>query len=357
MRKCQPVLVIFLMIWPAIAASAQVNQTARNAPDFGAGDVWLDQGAPVPHHISDYRGHVVLIDFWEYTCINCIRDFGILKSWYRKYHPYGFDVIGVHFGEFNIGFDVNNVRDAAKRFQLPWPVVADQQGTTWKAYGAQAWPDRFLIDQKGNIVLGVEGETNNGAIEQRIRDLLAANHPEVTKIAVDPDENDFRPECGITTQETFVGQLYGRGAVDDLDDHHIGDSADFTPPHSPADGAVMLAGRWRVEHDGVTSAGHTDGAEVRYHARSMYAVLSLSGAKQVRVDLVEDGRPLRKEDAGADVQFDAKGGYVNVVEPRMYYIIRSPAFTAHLISLEPEDSGLTLHSFTFGNNCQLADNP
>lgn len=357
MRQSHSMLCIILMLGLCRALSAQVDRSVRRAPDFGAGDVWLDQGAPVPHHISDYRGQVVLIDFWEYTCINCIRDFGVLKSWYGKYHSYGFDVIGVHFGEFNIGFDVNNVRDAAKRFRLPWPVVADQQGTTWKAYGAKAWPDRFLIDQTGNIVLSVEGETDNGVMEQKIRDLLATNHPEVTKIALDPEENDFRPECGFTTQETFAGQLYGRGAIDDMDDHQIGDSANFTPPHSPSDGAVMLVGRWKVEHDGVTSAGHGDGAEVRYHARSMYAVLSLSGAKQVRIDLIEDGGPLRKQDAGADVQFDAKGGYINVTEARMYYVIRSPVFTAHLVSLEPEGSGLTLHSFTYGNNCQLKDNP
>lgn len=360
MRCCRlmlPALMSWLMFWACLATSAQVDQTVRRAPDFGSGDEWLDQGAPVPHHISGYRGHVVLIDFWEYTCINCIRDFGVLKSWYGKYHPYGFDVIGVHFGEFNIGFDVNNVRAAAQRFRLPWPVVADQNGTTWKAYGAQGWPNRFLIDQKGDVVMSVFGETNNRELEDKIRQLLATDHPEVTKIAADPAENDFRPQCGVATQETYVGQLYGRGAVDDLGDHQIGDSANFEPPHSPPDGGVMLVGRWHIEHDGVTSEGHSSGAEVRYHARSMYAVISLSGAKQVRVNIVEDGLPLRKEDAGFDVKFDAKGAYLDVTDARMYYIIRSPAFSAHLISLEPEGSGLTLHSFTYGNNCQLADSP
>jgi thiol-disulfide isomerase/thioredoxin len=358
MRPYRLIFVLVLLIfWPCLALSAQVDQTVRRAPDFGSGDEWLDQGAPVPHHISQYDGHVVLIDFWEYTCINCIRDFAVLKSWYGKYHPHGFDVIGVHFGEFNIGFDVNNVRAAARRFHLPWPVVADQNGTTWKAYGAQGWPNRFLIDQKGDIVMSVFGETNNRQMEDKIRDLLASDHPEVTKIASDAEDNDFRPECGVTTQETFVGQLYGRGAIADLGDHKIGDNADFEPPHSPPDGGVMLVGRWHIEHDGVTSEGHSDGAEVRYHARSMYAVISLSGAKQVRVDVVEDGQPLPKQEAGSDVQFDPKGAYIDVVEPRMYYIIRSPAFSAHLVSLGPDSPGLTLHSFTYGNNCQLTDHP
>src|ERR1700685_2092298 len=106
--RATALLVALCLTLPALA---QVDLKSRPAPDFGAGAVWLDQGAPVPHHISDYRGHVVLIDFWEYTCINCVRDFAVVKRWYTKYHPYGFDVIGVHFGELNIGFRAGDGKD------------------------------------------------------------------------------------------------------------------------------------------------------------------------------------------------------------------------------------------------------
>ena len=340
---------------PAVAQLPPVNTNVHPAPDFGAGVVWLDQS--VPHHIADYRGKVVLIDFWEYTCINCIRDFTVLKRWYTKYHPYGFDIIGVHYGEFNIGFDVNNVRQAAERFKLPWPVVADQKGATWKAYDSQGWPERYLINQQGQIVMNVFGEGNNRVMEEKIRELLATAHPEVLKIPLDPPEQTFGPQCGQVTAETYVGEVHGRGAVANLGDHHKGETVDFCPPHSPADGAVMLTGRWKIGDDGVTSVGQGAGAEVRYHARSMYAVMSPTGVKQVRVDIVEDGAPMQKDDAGADVKFDAKGAYLDVTEARMYYIVRSPRFTAHLISLQPEGPGLTLHSFTYGNNCQLQDQP
>ena len=106
--------------------------------------MWLDQGAPTPHHIKGSRGRVLLIDFWGIdTCINCIRDFGVVKRWYSKYHQYGFDVVGVHYGEFAIGFNVENVRAAAQQFRLPWPVVADQKGTTWKAFASDGWPNRL----------------------------------------------------------------------------------------------------------------------------------------------------------------------------------------------------------------------
>lgn len=350
-------LYVLLLLAMGRASLGQVDTKVRPAPDFGGDGVWLDQGAPVPHHIADYRGKVVLVDFWEYTCINCIRDFGVVKRWYTKYHQYGFDVIGVHFGEFNIGFDVNNVKEAAQRFHLPWPVLADEKGSSWKAFEASGWPDRILIDPEGKIVMKVFGEGNNVVMETRIRELLAVSHPDVMKIPLDAAEDDFRPECGVPTQETYVGEMYGRSSVLDMEDRHAGDQGNFMPPHSPPDGGVMLVGRWRVEKDGVTAEARGAGAEIRYHARSLYAVLSLNGAKQVRVYLFQDGNPLPKDGAGADVKFDQKGAYVDVTEGRMYYLVRSPSFTAHLLSLNPDGQGLTLHSFTFGNNCQLGDQP
>lgn len=348
-------LLLLCSVPPAL--SQKVDLKVHPAPDFGSDDVWLDQGAPVRHHIADYRGDVVLIDFWEYTCINCIRDFGVLKRWYTKYHPYGFQIIGVHFGEFNIGFNADNVRTAAQRFRLPWPVVADLKGTTWKAYASDGWPNRYLIDSQGKIVMKVFGEGANRQMEEKIRELLALAHPEVMQIPLEPDENQVKPECGVPTEETYVGEIYGRSAVDDMAGHHAGEEADFLPPHSPPDGGVMLVGRWKVEKDGMTAEGHGAAAEIRYHARSLYSVLSLSNTKAVRVNIFQDGVPMPKQGAGTDVQFDNQGAYVQVTEPRMYYLVRSPNFTAHLISLQPESTGLTLHSFTFGNNCQLDDRP
>jgi thiol-disulfide isomerase/thioredoxin len=352
---------VLLWLWVAIPALGQIDLKVHPAPDFGADEVWLDQGAPVPHHISGYHGHVLLVDFWEYTCINCIRDFGVVKRWYGKYHQYGLDVVGVHYGEFSFGFNVDNVRAAAQRFRLPWPVVADQKGSTWKAFASDGWPNRYLVDAQGNIVMKVFGESHNQELEAKIREQLAAAHPEaskeVAKIEPDPAEDDLKPECGVPTQETFVGEVYGRSAVEDMGGHHAGDEADFQPPHSPPDGGVMLVGRWRVEGDGVISNGHGAAAELRYHGRSLYSVLSLKNEKPIRIRLFQDGSPMPKEGAGADVKFDANGAFIDVTESRMYYVVRSPAFSAHLIALQPESPGLGLHSFTFGNNCQLADNP
>ncbi len=333
----------------------EVDLSVHPAPDFGSGLEWLDKGAP--HHIAGYHGHVLLIDFWEYTCINCIRDFTVVKSWYSKYHPLGLDVLGIHYAEFTMGNQVQNIRDAAQRFRLPWPIAADVTGDTWKAYGSQGWPMRYLIDANGNIVMRVFGERNNQEMETKIRALLASAHPEVKSIPLDPSTNDFDPRCGSITPETFVGEVRGRSSVADLDGHGSGDVAEFVPPHSPADGGVMLAGKWKIEEEGVTSQSNGASAEIRYQARSLYSVLSLSSRKSVRVNIFEDGNPLPKGSAGADVKFDNQGAYVEVTEPRMYYIVRSPSIGAHLVALQAEHAGLTLHTFTFGNQCQVNDTP
>jgi len=354
MRAFAGILVVSVLF--AAPAHAK-DQAPVKAPNFSSDAQWIDTGAAgekVPHSIKGYRGRVLLVDFWEYTCINCIRDFSVLKRWYAKYHSHGFDVVGVHFGEFAMGYKADNVRDAAKRFQLPWPVVADLQGSIWRAYRSNVWPNRYLIDQNGDIVVHLEGEGNDGPMEEKIRELLATTHPEVRQLPVDPPENTFAPSCGIPTDETYVGDWFGRGAIANSKGYkNDGEVTDFHPEGAPADGKVMFAGRWITQQDGATSADKHGQAQLRYHARSVYAVLSVANAnKPLRVALLQDGKPLDPDQAGVDVGFDSRGSYLEVSEPRMYYLVRNLAFGSHLLALAPDAGDFVLHSFTYGNNCQ-----
>ncbi|HXW54552.1 MAG TPA: redoxin domain-containing protein [Candidatus Cybelea sp.] len=351
-------LLCALLLVLSLAAPADTRAAKdEKAPNFASDAVWIDTGAAglkVPHSIKGYRGRVLLIDFWEFTCINCIRDFSVLKRWYAKYHTYGFDIVGVHFGEFQMGYQVDNVRDAAKRFQLPWPIVADLHGTIWNEYHSNAWPNRYLIDQNGDIVLHIAGEGNNGAMEEKIRELIARSHPEINQLPLDPPENTFAPSCGLCTEETYVGDWFGRGAMANRNAYdNNGAPTNFALEGAPPDGRVMLSGRWTVEQDGVTSNDGHGSAELRYHARSVYAVLSVANPnKPVRVYILEDGRPLGPDEAGVDVHSDAQGSYLEVSDPRMYYLVKNSSFRAHLVTLKPVASGLVVHSFTYGNNCQ-----
>lgn len=344
----------------AVSGYAQ-DQTPQKAPNFSSDAEWVDTGAAgkgVPHSIKGYRGKVLLVDFWEFTCINCIRDFSVLKRWYSKYHAYGLDIVGVHFGEFQIGYSAKNVRDAAQRFQLPWPVVADLQGTIWRAYHSDSWPNRYLIDQDGNIVLHIAGEGNNVPMEKKIRELLIKANPEVSEkvnqLPLDPPENTFAPTCGVSTDETYVGDWFGRGAIANPKGYNNkGESTNFHADAAPTDGKVMLSGKWVPQQDGITSDEKHGTAQLRYHARSVYAVLSVENPKSpVRVNLLQDGKPLSQGNAGVDVHLDAQGSYLEVSSPRMYYLVNNPTFGAHLLELQPQAPGFVLHSFTYGNDCQ-----
>lgn len=348
----KPVIAVLLALG-TMATAQEVSYAVRRAPEFPKDVKWLDKEAPVPHSVKGYRGQVVLIDFWEYTCINCIRDFGVVKRWYRKYHPYGLDIIGVHLGEFKFGFNPANIEQAARRFQLPWPVVDDEHASFWNAYKATAWPERYLIGPDGNIVMQVIGETNNGVMEQKIRELLEASHPEVKNVALDPPEATFAPNCGVPTQETYLGDMYGGGAVENAEGYHDDFVEKFKGNRRPDDGHVVLDGKWLAAKEGVTSKAADDSAVLAYHARSTYAVMDqIEAKKPVRVYLLQDGKPLTSSAAGVDVHFDGKGSYVDVDAARMYYLVKNPAFGAHLLTLEPQAAGFTLHSFTYGNNCQ-----
>jgi len=215
------------------------------------------------------------------------------------------------------------------------------------------WPNRYLIDQNGNIVMQVEGEGDNVPMENKIRELLAKNDPQVMKVPPDPPENTFSAKCGRPTEETYVGNWFGRGALENRQGYHQNATTDFHADRAPSDGGVILAGKWRTETDGVVSEAADVSANLRYHARSLYAVLSVSNAKKpVRLYLEQDSKPLDKSNAGVDVKFDGQRSYVEVTEPRMYYLVNNPEFGAHSIRLTPDARGFDLHSFTYGNNCQ-----
>jgi thiol-disulfide isomerase/thioredoxin len=356
--------ILIASIFLAVSAPAQdKDQKPQKAPNFSADAQWIDAGVAsknVPHSIKGYRGHVLLIDFWEYTCINCIRDFSVLKRWYSKYHAYGFDIVGVHYGEFSIGFSANNVRDAARQYALPWPVVADLHGTIWNAYHSDSWPNRYLVDQNSDIVLHIEGEGNNESMEKKIRELLAPTHPEINQLPLDPPENTFAPSCGVPTQETYVGDWFGRGAIANPRGYNNnGEPTNFHAEAPPADGKVAFSGRWTTSQDGVTSAftskdkEKSGSAQLRYHARSVYAVLSLANEKKsVRVYVLQDGKPLAQSEAGVDVKLDTQGSYIDVNSARMYYLVKNSAFGSHLLELQPQSADFVLHSFTYGNDCQ-----
>jgi thiol-disulfide isomerase/thioredoxin len=339
----------------AMATSSNIAET-RRAPEFSPDGYWIDGSHKSGHWLADYRGRVLLIDFWEYTCINCIRELPVLKNWYGKYKPFGLEIVGIHDGEFTIGNKLENIKQAVKRLQLPWPVVADLNGSMWRAYGAQGWPTRYLIDQQGQIVMEALGEGNYRSMEEKIRALLATNNSALDRVAIGGDNPGT--DCGSATPETYLGYSSGRGAVENPEGYKSGHILNYRGAREPEDGRAWLQGKWKTEEDAVVSADHGDSLALKYHARSIYAVLS--GNKRdhpLRVDVRLDGRALTPNDALQDVRFDAGGSYVDVTAPRLYYLARHSQIQSHVLTLEPQTSDLAVHSFTYGNDCEPKFDP
>ena len=173
------------------------------APEFAAIDAWLNSP---PLTIGSLRGRVVLIDFWTYTCVNCVRTFPALRAMYDRYHAAGFEIVGVHSPEFSFEMKVDNVREAIRQNDLPWPVALDNRMATWTAYENHYWPHVYLIDAKGKIRFDHIGEGGDDLIQARIRALLTEAHATLPA-PVNFTEN--QPSGGITP-EIYAG--YDRGA-------------------------------------------------------------------------------------------------------------------------------------------------
>ncbi len=336
-------------------------QLSSPAPDIDLlASPWVDSP---PLSMGQLRGKVVLIDFWEYTCINCIRTFEQNKQWYERYRKYGFEIIGVHDPEFDIAYHAANVRTAVKRFGLPYPVFVDPNFRLWESYHNDSWPSRFLVDSKGIVRFHRDGEGGDPAFEHAIQRFLLEAHPGLKfppdyTIAAEPDA--LAPSCGAPTQEMYVGDWSGRGILSNREGYHDGRTIRYELPADINDGQAAVSGTWQTDKNGMIYRGKNGSARaapdklvMRYHARELYAVINVSHGHPSALYIQQDGKDLTAADKGVDVEFDAQGhSYVEVREPRMYYLVQNPAFGAHTVTLTPTKPGLTVNSFTFGNDCQ-----
>jgi thiol-disulfide isomerase/thioredoxin len=324
------------------------------------GSAWINS---LPLTRRQLAGKVVLIDFWEYTCINCIRTFAQNEKWYERYHKYGFEIIGVHDPEFDIAYHAANLRTAVKRFGLPYPVFVDPNFQLWQAYHNHSWPSRFLVDSGGVVRFHKDGEGGDAAFEHAIQRFLLQAHPGLkfpSDYTIAPEADAFAPSCGVPTQEMYVGDWPDRGILSNREGYHDGKTVHYELPANINDGQAAVSGGWETNKNGMIYRGKKGGAHaapdelvMRYHARELYAVINVSHGHPSAVYIQQDGKDLTAAAKGVDVKFDSAGhSYLEVREPRMYYLVQNPSFGAHTVTLMPTKPGLTINSFTFGNDCQ-----
>lgn len=333
---------------PRSAVPASSNQMLSFEGNVG----WINSDPLTPEQL---RGKVVLVDFWEYTCINCLRTLPYLREWYRRYHDKGFVIVGVHTPEFGFSGERANVLAATKRLDITWPVVLDSKYAVWKRYDNAIWPHEFLYNQNGELVESVLGEGAYQQTEARIQALLRAGDPKIVLppvMALLPQDSYDKPGavCYPKTDEILVGHQ----GVADPASGEPGQNANYVANTSdPKDGQVYLQGYWRVTPQAAVSAENGGSLTLRYHAIQLIAVMKPENGGSTRVDVTQDGHPVAKGDAGKDIRYDDHGAsYVTVNAPRAYDLIMNERFGTKTLELSPKGDGIGFYDFAF-ESCEV----
>jgi thiol-disulfide isomerase/thioredoxin len=316
------------------------------------GGYWLNlpEGAEPPS-MASLHGKVVLIDFWDYTCVNCIRTLPYMTEWHRRYSPLGLAVIGVHSPEFSFAKELDGVQRAIERFGIEYPVVMDNGFTIWQAYANRFWPAKYLVDKDGYIRFYHLGEGAYRETEEAIQMLLKEIRGDVELPEPMPPVRDSDAPgavCYRVTPELYLG--YNRGRFGNPTGVALRETATYWDPGVHAEGFVYLHGEWRVDEESAVKPWGSSGESrvtIRYTAREVNLVMNPTLRRPARVYLAQDGQPLPKEAAGEDVTWEEGGACVQVDSPRMYALVNNPQIGSHELTLSTESPGLALYAFTF----------
>lgn len=330
------------------------------APELVGLTEWTNSG-PLTIAGLTAEKKVVLVDFWTYTCVNCIRTLPYLKQWHERYAEAGLVILGVHAPEFEFEKDAGNVRRAVEANGIRYPVALDNQMRTWDAFQNNAWPAKYLVSADGQVRFTHTGEGNYDGTERAIREALTAAGHDVSKVTSGGlPAPVFDPKATRVTRELYGGyerNFHTRGAYAAQKEYYAGPdrTVDYTDTTKErGDDVWYLQGRWRNEREAIVHARETRDLEdylaLTFTARSVNAVLrpGASGAPY-EVVLEIDGRPLRRDEAGTDVTFDAQGrSVVRVTEARMYSLVILPALGDHELKMRSNSADFAMYAMTFG---------
>ncbi|HWY18103.1 MAG TPA: cytochrome c biogenesis protein DipZ [Solirubrobacteraceae bacterium] len=320
-----------------LLADAHGLKDLGQAPELRETQDWFNTPSGRPLSLAGLRGRVVLVDFWTYTCINCIRTLPYLKAWDAAYRRDGLTIVGVETPEFAFEHDAANVANAIDQFGIRYPVVQDNEMGTWNAYGNQYWPADYLIDASGHVRYAAFGEGDYGKTETAIRALLAEAGAQVGGMS---RPTDVIVPSEQATPETYLGTARAQGWIDGphagLHDYGLG-----SHPHLNVS-EFAYTGKWNIADQPATAVSNA-GIEVKFQARNVYLVLSSPGEHPLPVRVLLDGRPISAADAGRDV----RAGVVTVRGQRLYTLVSLPRDEQHRLALRFVP-GVTGYAFTFG---------
>ena len=337
-----------VVVVPPVAGAQDTQSIVGSSPLYSLSEAngWINSK---PLTAKELKGKVVLVDFWDYSCINCIRAVPYVRAWAEKYKDSGLVVIGVHTPEFDFEKQLANVQKAVQKFNITYPVALDSEYKIWNAFHNEYWPAEYFIDAKGKVRYEHFGEGDYDKSEQWIQGLLKeANAKTMPASAVSVHGQGVQAAAdmgNVRSPETYIG--YER-AANFASAGGLKQDAEktYVEPKNLKLNEWGLAGSW-IDHEQVAVLKSAGGKIVfRFHARDLHLVLGPGAdGKPVRFRVTIDGQA-PGENHGVDT--DAQGnGVVNAY--RLYQLVRQKgAITDHVFTIEFEDPGVQAFSFTFG---------
>jgi thiol-disulfide isomerase/thioredoxin len=322
-----------------------------------------------PLTIQGLRGQVVLVDFWTYTCVNCIRTFPYLKLWHARYADDGLVILGVHTPEFAFEKELNNVVQATRDNGILWPVALDNEFATWNNYSNRYWPAKYLVDQDGVVRYTHFGEGQYAETEEKIRELLVEAGADLSDDPLAPmsdqsvDPAYLSSRGGEITRELYAGykrnqgdSFLGRGGYVGQREYFqkTDQVAEFTIPNQLSPHLLYFQGPWLVGPESVRHARNTDGypdyLALVYSAKSVNAVLTADSGAAYKVRVIVGGKYLTEDNRGDDVTIGPGGeSYIMVTASRLYQVVDHPAYAERQrLEMSSSSDNFGLFAFTFG---------
>jgi cytochrome c biogenesis protein CcdA/thiol-disulfide isomerase/thioredoxin len=297
-----------------------------NAPEFTDTERWFNTPSGRPEALAGLRGRVVLVDFWTYTCINCIRTLPFLKGLYATYHPYGLEIVGVETPEFTFEQEAPNVAQAISSDGIRYPVVQDNRYGTWNAYQNQYWPAEYLIDAHGRVRHTQFGEGDYKQSEAAVRELL--HEAGVPKLPPPMNAHAIIPSGGVATPETYLDPRRAQGFAQPLT------SGVHSYPGVSSIGLNQFAlkGIWRVGSESITPVAGGASIELGFQAAKAYLVMTSAGNVPRQARVLLDGRQYAT---------------VTVMGQRLYTLVSLPGDQQHALTVQLPP-GVSAYDFTFG---------
>ncbi|HME19732.1 MAG TPA: redoxin family protein, partial [Nitrososphaerales archaeon] len=312
------------------------------APGFRGIDGWINSP---PLNISELRGKVVLVDFWTYSCINCIRTLPYLNAWYSKYGGNGLVIVGVHTPEFQFEKNYTNVSAAVKSFGIKYPVALDSQDATWNAYNNQYWPADYLVDKNGNIRDTHIGEGGYNTTETLIQELLKdAGYNVGSGVAANSVNATGVNFSQIGTPELYVGYGTERSPIGNSQGFSPGNVVDYAIKGPLQNSTVYFSGEWYNAPDSMIAAGNDSRLYLIFDAK-VANVVAQGNSSMITADL--DGHNLSQTFLGKDLTLQQGVASGTVGMARLYNIVDGPAYGWHELEIMA-GPGFRLFTFTFG---------